>query len=177
MSELITIARPYAVAVFDEAVRGGDLAGWSDMLKTLATEINDTQIQSLITSPRLPKPQLESLIFAVAGDKLSAQKQNFLRLLIENHRLLLLSEIFVLFEAMRAEAEKVVDVTVTSAFELSEEQKKKIGAALRARMSREIRLSCSVDKALLGGVIIRAGDRVIDGSAKSRLAELTNALA
>ena len=83
----------------------------------------------------------------------------------------------MLFETLRADEEKSVDVRVTSAFELNETQKQKITAALKKRMGRDIRLSSEVDRALLGGVIIRAGDKVIDGSARNQLSELANALA
>jgi len=82
-----------------------------------------------------------------------------------------------MYEALRAEAEKFVEVTVASAFELSDAQQQKIAAALKVRMQREIRLSCKVDKALLGGVVIRAEDKVIDGSALARLGEMANAMA
>jgi F-type H+-transporting ATPase subunit delta len=66
---------------------------------------------------------------------------------------------------------------VTSAFDLSEAQKQKITAALKKRIGREIKLSCETDRKLLGGIIIRAGDKVIDGSARTHLSELANALA
>ena len=68
-------------------------------------------------------------------------------------------------------------MVVDSAFELSAAQKDKIVSSLKKRMGREIKLSCTVNKELLGGVVIRAGDKVIDGSARTRLGEMANALA
>jgi F-type H+-transporting ATPase subunit delta len=111
------------------------------------------------------------------GSKASAQQRNFVRVLVDNQRLLLLPEIVILFEALRAEAEKTVNVVVDSAYELSAVQQEKIISALKARMGREIKLVCKVNKELLGGVVIRAGDKVIDGSARTRLGEMANALA
>ena len=177
MAEAITVARPYAQAAFDEASKLGALKGWSDMLQSLAQAVVNPEVRAAITSPRVVRSQLEGLMLALCGGKASATGQNFIRLLVESQRLMLLPEIAELFETMRAEAEKSVDVVVTSAFDLSEAQKQKITAAMKNRMGREIRLSCEINRELLGGIIIRAGDKVIDGSARTHLSELANALA
>ena len=177
MAEAISVARPYAVAAFDEANKLGNLKGWSEMLLTGADAVINAEVNALIVSPRVAKSQLESLMLALCGGKLSVTEQNFIKLLVENQRLTLLPEIAAMFETMRAEAEKSVEVVVTSAFELNEPQKQKISAAMKKRMGRDIRLSCKTDRELLGGIIIRAGDKVIDGSARTRLSELANALA
>lgn len=177
MAEAITVARPYAQAAFDEAHELGDLKGWSDLLQILARAVINSEIRATITSPQIIKSQLIDLMLALSGDKTNEFQHNFIKLLIEGQRLILLPEIVMLFEMMRAEAEKNVDVVVTSAFDLSEPQKQKITAALKKRMGREIRLSCETDRELLGGIIIRAGDKVIDGSARTHLSELANALA
>ncbi len=116
-------------------------------------------------------------MLALSGDKSSKVAQNFIKLLVENGRLLVLPEIFAQFEILRAEAEKSVDVVVTSAYDLSEPQKQKVAAALKVKMGREIKLSCETNRELLGGIVIRAGDKVIDGSARTRLSELAVALA
>ena len=96
---------------------------------------------------------------------------------MDNKRLLQLPEIVALFEVLRAEAEKTVNVVVDSAFELSAAQQEKIIGSLKTRMGREIKLVCKVNKELLGGIVIRAGDKVIDGSVRTRLGEMANALA
>ena len=177
MAEAITVARPYAQAAFDEARELGELKNWSDMLQSLAQVVINPEVRAIITSPRIIKSQLVDLMLALPGDKVSEIQQSFVKLLVEGKRLTLLPEIVMLFEVMRAEAEKNVDVVVTSAFDLSEAQKQKIAEALQKRMGREIRLSCETDRKLLGGVVIRAGDKVIDGSARTHLSELANALA
>ena len=177
MAEAITVARPYAQAAFDEAHELGELKSWSDILQSVAQAVINPEVRAIITSPRMVKSQLEDLMLALSGGKVSEIQRNFIKLLIEGQRLTLLPEIVMLFEIMRAEAEKNVDVMVTSAFDLSEAQKQKITVALKKRMGREIRLSCETDRKLLGGIIIRAGDKVIDGSARTHLSELANALA
>lgn len=177
MSEANTIARPYAQAAFDEALKLGDLKGWSAVVQTIAEALGNSEVSAIVSSPRVAQSQVEELILALCGTQLTAQQRNFIRVLVDARRLDVAPEIAAMYEALRAEAEKSVDVTVASAFELSEAQQQKIAAALKARMQREIKLSCKVEKELLGGIVIRAGDKVIDGSAFTRLGELAVALA
>lgn len=177
MAEVISVARPYALAAFDEARKLGDLKGWSELLLSAADAVSHPEIRALIANPRVLKSQLEGLMLALVGNKASATGQNFIRLLVESQRLILLPEIAAMFETMRAEAEKSVDVVVASALELSEAQKQKIVVAMKKRMGREIRLHCEIDRELLGGIVIRAGDKVMDGSARSHLSGLASALA
>ena len=177
MSEAITIARPYAQAAFEEAQQQADLKGWSEVLRSLAEAVCYPEIRAVVTSPRVAKAQLESLMEGLQDKQANVQQRNFIRVLVENQRLLVLPEIAATFEVLRAEAEKTVNVVVDSAFELSAAQQEKIIHSLKARMGREIKLTCKVNKALLGGIVIRAGDKVIDGSARTRLGEMANALA
>lgn len=177
MSEAITTARPYAQAAFEEAQKLADLKGWSEVLISLAEMVSNPEVRAVVISPRVAKSQVESLMEGLLGSQAKPQQRNFVRVLVDNQRLLLLPEIAVLFESLRAEAEKTVNVVVDSAFELSVAQQEKIVSSLKARMGREIKLVCKVNKELLGGIVIRAGDKVIDGSARTRLGEMANALA
>lgn len=177
MSEAITTARPYAQAAFEEAQKLSDLKGWSEMLVSLAEVICHPEVRAVITNPRVAKAMIEGLMDGFMGGQVKIQQRNFIRILVDNQRLLLLPEIVAIFESLRAEAEKTVNVVVDSAFELSAAQQEKIISSLKARMGREIKLVCKVNKELLGGVVIRAGDKVIDGSARTRLGEMANALA
>jgi F-type H+-transporting ATPase subunit delta len=177
MAEALTTARPYAQAAFEEALKLGDLKGWSEMLLSLTEAVGHPEVRAVVTSPRFLKAQVEKLMEGLLGSQAKSQQRNFVRILVDNQRLLLLPEIVALFEVLRAEAEKTVNVEVDSAFELSAAQQEKIISSLKARMGREIKLVCKVNKDLLGGVVIRAGDKVIDGSARTRLGEMANALA
>ena len=177
MSEAITTARPYAQAAFEEAQKLSDLKGWSEMLQSLAGAVCLPEVRAVVTNPRVKKTQIEGLMEDLLGGQAKAQQRNFIRVLVDNQRLLLLPEIVALFEALRAEAERTMNVVVDSAFELTAAQQEKIISSLKARMGREIKLVCKVNKELLGGVVIRAGDKVIDGSARTRLGEMANALA
>lgn len=177
MSQAITTARPYAQAAFEEAQKLADLKGWSAVLTFLAEAVNHSEVREVVTSPRVAKAQIESLMEGLLGAQANTQQRNFVRVLIANQRLMLLPEIVAIFESLRAEAEKTVNVVVDSAFELSAAQQEKIVSSLKARMGREIKLVCKVNKELLGGIVIRAGDKVIDGSVRTRLGEMANALA
>ena len=170
-------SRPYAQAAFEEAQKLADLKGWSELLFTLAEAVSYPEVRAVITSPRVLKAQIEKLMEGFLDSKAKVQQRNFVRVLVDNQRLLLLPEMATLFETLRAEAEKTVNVVVDSAFELSAAQQDKIVNSLKKRLGREIKLVCKVNKELLGGVVIRAGDKVIDGSARTRLEEMANALA
>lgn len=177
MSDSITIARPYAKAAFDHAKQAGQLKVWSELLAAAAAAVSDEQVAALVSSPRVHADQLLGLINALSGGAAGKTGENFIHLLADGHRLNVLPEIADQFEQLRAEEEMSVDVTVSSAFELAADQKQKIADAMKARYGREVKLHAVVDAALLGGVVIRAGDKVIDGSARARLAEMTSALA
>jgi F-type H+-transporting ATPase subunit delta len=177
MSNAITIARPYAQAAFEEAQKQNALKAWSELLLELADVVQNAEVQAVVSNPKVSKTKVAGLMEAFVGANANAQQRNFVHVLADNQRLLVLPEIAELFEVLKAEAEKTVNVVVDSAFELSASQQDKIVSSLKKRMGREIKLACNVKKDLLGGVVIRAGDKVIDGSALTRLGEMANALA
>jgi F-type H+-transporting ATPase subunit delta len=177
MAEAITTARPYAQAAFEEAQKKADLKGWAEMLLSLAEAVSYPEVREVATNPRVTKKQVEGLMESLLGSQANDLQRNFVRVLVDNQRLLILPEIAAIFEALRAEAEKTVNVVVDSAFELTAVQQEKIIGSLKARLGREIKLVCKINKELLGGIVIRAGDKVIDGSARTRLGEMANALA
>ncbi|MFQ5470839.1 MAG: F0F1 ATP synthase subunit delta [Gammaproteobacteria bacterium] len=176
MAEKSTIARPYAQAVFDLANKQGDLAGWSDMLQLLTLVAQDENMNGLIGNPRVGKDRLTDLFIDVCGDKLNDSGKNFIKVLSQNDRMELIPEITAIYEVYRAEAEKVIQAEIISAFEVSEEQKQSIAAALTKRLGREVSVECTVDKSLVGGAVIRAGDIVIDGSVTGQLEKLASVL-
>lgn len=172
MAERATIARPYAKAAFEYAQRANAFAAWSQGLKTAAGIVADPRVAGLIKNPQLTPADMAVLVADVAGADFDQGMRNFMRILAENHRLLLLPEIAALYEAARARVENTVDVEVVSAVPLSAAQGAALSAALGKRLGRSVRMSNSVDAALLGGAVIRAGDMVIDGSLKGRLQRL-----
>lgn len=176
MAEATTLARPYAQAVFELAQEEGTLTTWSKALTTLTEIANDDQIKGLIGNPNIDSSQLADVIISVAKDALDQKGQNFVKVLADNGRLNLIAEISEMFEELKAEAEKTVKAEVISAFKLNAEQKKKLAAALKKRLGCEVEVSSHIDKSIIGGAIIRAGDLVIDGSVSGQLERLASEL-
>jgi F-type H+-transporting ATPase subunit delta len=176
VAERATIARPYAKAAFEYAREANAFAAWSQGLQSAALIVADPSVAPLTKSPQWPAANLVSLITDVAGTKLDAGMQNFVRVLAENRRLLLLPEISAHYEELRAAVENTLDVEVISAVTLSDAQADKLKQALSTRLKRTVRMQNSVDSTLLGGAVVRAGDLVIDGSLKGRLERLATDL-
>ncbi|GMQ76963.1 MAG: F0F1 ATP synthase subunit delta [Gammaproteobacteria bacterium] len=172
MAESRTLARPYAEAVFALARQGSGLVHWSDMLRVMTEVATDERVAALATDPRVSPQHLTGLLLDVGGDTLGHDGKNLVRLLVENERLSLLPEIVEQYEELRADAEGIVEVEAISAFELDQAQAQKIAQAMQQKLGREVRLTTGVDRSLLGGVVVRAGDLVIDGSVKGRLHDL-----
>jgi F-type H+-transporting ATPase subunit delta len=176
MAELSTLARPYARAAFEYAQAQGDLAGWEAMLTQAAAVAQSEAVVKLITSPSLSSEAIAKQFIELLGEELSDKGQNFVSTLAGNKRLLLLPEIAALFSLMKANIEKAVDVEVTSAFDLDSDITVTLEKALAKNLERNVRISTQTDKSLIGGVVIRAGDTIIDGSVRGRIAKLAEAM-
>jgi len=172
MAEKSTIARPYAKAAFEEARERNALAQWSQMLAIASTVVVDPQAKKILHNPRVTPAQLADLIVSVGGAVFDERGRNFISTVAASRRLEYLPEIALMYEAMRAEAENVMDIEVTSAIPLDDAQRQTLMAGLKQRFKREVRLHSQVDASLIGGAIIRAGDMVLDGSVKMRLDQL-----
>lgn len=154
----------------------GNYEMWSDRLQFLSAAVQAPELASVLDTPNITHQQRSELLEKVAGEKLDDNGKNFVRLLSENNRIDLLPDVAGIFEGLRAEAEGEIEAKVTSAFELQPDQSEKIAKALSARLDRKVKIVSEIDKDLIGGVIIRAGDLVIDGSVKGRLAKMNSAV-
>ncbi|AQW58109.1 F0F1 ATP synthase subunit delta [Vibrio owensii] len=175
MSDMTTIARPYAKAAFDFAVDKDQLDQWGQML-SFATEVAKNEQMNELLTGSVSADKLAEIFVAVCGEQVDAHGQNLIKVMAENGRLTALPDVCEQFFLLKKEHEKEIDVEVISASELSDEQLANIGSKLEVRLERKVKLNCSVDETLLGGVIIRAGDLVIDDSARGRLNRLSDAL-
>src|SRR4029450_5678172 len=117
-----TVARPYAEAVFKLADAEQELGRWADMLAALAQVVTDERGHRIIAAPNIPDAKVAGLVIAVLGGKLTAQAENFVRVLAEAKRLELLGEIRAQFEALKNEREGLIEAEVVSAFELDAAQ-------------------------------------------------------
>jgi F-type H+-transporting ATPase subunit delta len=176
MSELSTLARPYAEAVFRMAQGENDLAAWSSRIHSLAMIVSDSQVAHLIADPAVPVERVTDLIIDVAGADLGERGANFVKVLAENDRLSLLPEIGTQFDALKANAEGTLEATITSAQQLTQAQIDDLVAGLKAKFNRAINVQMAVDPELIGGAVIAIGDQVIDGSVKGRLQRMAFAL-
>jgi F-type H+-transporting ATPase subunit delta len=138
--------------------------------------MQDATMRGLIVNPKVNDRQLAELIIDVAGDGLSKTGGNLVRLMAENDRLTEMAGVAAVFESERDRAEGRSHVEVTSAFALTETQQKSIADSMRKRLGTEVDVSVTVDKSLIGGVVIRAGDTVIDASLRGRLNQLGQSL-
>lgn len=174
MSQALTLARPYARAAHAIARDANAAAQWSEALAFAARVAADPRVQALLGHPHLGRADAVALL---SPEPASDAFGNFLALLADNRRLPLLPEIAGLFEELRADAERIVKAKVTSATALQAAELDGIKAALKRRFGREVELQTEVDESLIGGAVIDAGDVVIDGSLRSKLARLQTALA
>ena len=175
MSQALTLARPYARAVFKMAREQQRLPQWSKLLGWSAHAVSEPAVQSLLGNPAVTPASLVELV--VPPGDVDPLFQQFLSVLADNRRLAVLPEIAGLFDALRAEDEKIVRATITPATPLAEDEVAKLRASLVKRFGREVQVTTAVDAALIGGAVIDAGDVVIDGSLRSKLERLGAALA
>lgn len=184
MAENLTLARPYAEAAFALAKGGNSLGAWSDVLSRLSAVASRPEMEECIGNPRLNPKQLTQLCLDVAsqdaGSKakvaLSTEQQNFVRVLADNDRLIVLPEISALFDELKHAHEGVKDAQITSAFALDDATMKNLVSDLERKFGCKIHATVKVDPELIGGVRIAVGDEVIDASVRGKLAAMATAL-
>ena len=176
MAEKNTIARPYAVAAFGFAKQADRLTEWSEMLNFAATVIEDPAMQAVWRNPKVGAERAAQLFLDICGEQLDEPGVNLIKALAENKRLGFLPEVAGLFDALKKEAESQVEVEVVSAYPMTGEQQTLLSDALNKRFGKKVILSSRVDEELIGGVLVRVGDKVIDGSLRGRIEQLSQQL-
>ena len=177
MSSLTTLARPYAKAAFELARESDVLSGWSEMLDLAGSITADAHVIRVLNNPEVSSEQALGLIADAGGEVFDARFGDFLNVLAVNHRLAVLPEIARIYNVLRQEAEKRLQVRVLSAAALDDVQAERMKEALSKRFGCEIELDSEIDSGVLGGAVIYAGDQVIDGSLRGRLNKLEQSLA
>jgi F-type H+-transporting ATPase subunit delta len=178
MADVGTIARPYAKALFDIASGERKLGEWSRALNAAAAVLEDPSAKRVLGNPTVDVAKRAEFLRAVSvgvkgADVLeSSQGKALLAVLAENDRLSVLPEIAAQFDALKAQAENKVKVTMTAATLVPAATAEQVKQALKKRLGREVELELAVDPALIGGAVIRAEDMVIDGSVRARLTKL-----
>ena len=176
MSEPATLARPYAEAVFKRAKETDTTAKWSDTLGFIAAVVSDETISAVANNPKIDKTSVLNLLLDISQGQMDQEGENFLKLLVRNNRLKLSTYIATIYEQFRADDEGYVDVEVSTAFSLSKDEAKSLASTLENTLKKKVHLNVREDQSLIGGILIRAGDRVIDGSIKGQLQQLAKRL-
>jgi F-type H+-transporting ATPase subunit delta len=176
MAELVTIARPYAQAIFSLAKEGNQLAAWSDKLRFIVSVYADPQVETALANPRFTKEDVERLLLAICGEQLDGAARNLLIVLVRNDRLPVLPHILEIYEQLREEQENIVEAKVDSAFPLSDEQLSSLVSRLERRTGHKVQTRLSVVPGLIGGVRVQVGDDVWDASVRGQLEAMAVAL-
>ena len=179
MSDNAIVARPYAKAVFEYARENNSFSQWGDFLQVLALMAKNSKVIAAIKSPKVTTTTIVSELLAISqklAQKPTPAMENFVKIVAENDRLLALPEIAFFFEKFRRDFEKTIEVQVQSFMPFSDSQKQRLQAALEKRFDRKATLTFTVEPALLGGALVKAGDSIIDGSVRGKLVRLFNHL-
>jgi F-type H+-transporting ATPase subunit delta len=171
-----TLARPYAKAAFEFASKAGRVDAWSGMLGLAAVAVEVPNVAEQLKNPRLTSESKVQMLVKLFSNDVDEAFRNFVTTLGDNDRLDVLPMIRELFEELKAEAEKTLDVEVQTAYELTPAQLQTLAAALSKRLDRTVNPQQVVNPALIGGVVIRAGDVVVDGSVRGKLSQLAESL-
>ena len=171
------VARRYAQALYDIAMEANLLDQFESELKALADAISGSpDIQKVLYHPQIGIADKKELLHKVFEGRFSAHIQSFVDMVIDRRRQNLIIDIYQEFKRMADAARNIVEAQVKSAVALDEAQKGKLQINLSRLTGKSIRLVAQVDPSLIGGVVVKIGDRVIDGSVAGRLAKLRETL-
>ena len=176
MADNASTARPYAKALFELAQEASSFDAWSDAVAKISAITSDDDFSALISDPRVDRTRVAELLIDLSQDVLPDGGANFVNLLVQNDRLEAMADIEQQYAELVAKAQASVNAEVITAIALSDSQKASLEAALQQRLGLKVSLHESVDATLIGGAVVKAGDLVIDGSAKGRIEKLTSAL-
>lgn len=176
MTELSTLARPYAEALFEIAKETRDFEIWSQNLAFLTALIQEPSMEKIIVNPRIDKATLTRLLLDICDEHTSQEVKNLIKLLVENHRLPIISHMATQFEELKAQYQGTVKVQIISSYPVSPQQQKEVETTMGKRLGKAVDVNIILDETLVGGWVIRAGDEVVDLSIKGRLEQLATEL-
>ncbi len=176
MAEAITVARPYAEAIFKLGVSGDSLTQWSKILHLCASIAENDQIKLLIGNPTMSADKLSAIFLEIGRGKFSEEAKNLIKILTENKRILILPQISQLYEQLKAQHEGILEAKIISAFALEGKQLKKLVENLEQKFKRKIEPQVSIDPELIGGIKVEVGDEIFDASVRGKLEAMAIAL-
>lgn len=169
-------ARRYAEAAFEIAERDDSMTAWRDALSLAEDRLTSPEVLRLLANPSVPADARVSALERILGDDVSGAPRNLLALMVRRGRFELLPGVIREFTRLYRLREGIVEATVTSASALDKGEAKALHERLVAATGSEIELQQHVDPTLLGGIQVRVGDRLIDGSVRGRLERLRSEL-
>lgn len=166
------IARPYAKAIFALALADNKLHEWSEILNMFTYITQNIYVEKILGNPEINWQQRASLFAEICAQVIDEKGKNFLEVLAKQKRLAILPLITDLYEQLRNKHENIVKIKIISAIPLLKEQQEKLQQRLQKRIGTKIIPQYQQDQSLLGGIVIRIGDQVIDGSVRGKLQKL-----
>jgi len=167
------VAGRYAEALYEVAVANDLVGKLEEELRAVVNLLNgEPNLKKVLYHPRITATEKKDVLKAVLEDKISQVAMNFLCLVVDRQREIYLADMVEVFVDYANRARNISHVEVASAIELSKDDQKRLVEALSKMTGKEVRVSYSVDPSLIGGVVARIGDKIIDGSVKSRLESL-----
>lgn len=176
MSELLTTARPYAKALFKTAKDQNSLDEYFKILSDLSMVVNQKEVKNLLLNDSFDNKEKVKILSEIMKGSANENFVRFINLLIENNRLIVISEILNLYAAYLQEERSLKTAKINTAYELSNEQLESIKAALEKRFNKKVVVEQDIDTTLLAGAVVRVDDLVIDGSLKEQLRKLETQL-
>lgn len=170
-------ARRYAEAAFEIAERDHSMQAWLAALALAEERLSRPDVMRLLANPAIPAASRVGVLQRILGDDVRGAPRNLLALMIRRGRFELLPGVIREFTRLYRRREGIVEATITSAIALDASAEEALQARLVAVTGKRVVLNQEVDASLLGGVLVRVGDRLIDGSVRGRLERLRNTLA
>lgn len=170
-------ARRYARAIFELASEQGQIEEWAERLKTVREVFGVPEVQAVLVNPAIPLQRRQEAVRAVLDDRIGPEGVNLAKLLVGAGRVDELDDIIEQYNELADEAAGRVKASVTTAVELTPEESERLSRELSRRFGREVRLTANVDPAVIGGLVLQVGDRVVDASIATRLRQLRRKLA
>ena len=162
-------ARRYAEAAFEIAERDDSMEAWLAALTVAEQRLADPQVTRLLVNPAIPTTSRVEVLERILGDEVAGPPRNLFALMVRRGRFELLPAVVREFRRLYARREGIVEATVTSAAELDEAEQKALLERLVDMTGSRVEMKLRVDPQLLGGVQVRVGDELIDGSVRGRL--------
>lgn len=168
-----TIARNYAETLIALADKAGDREGWGKLIQDIANAIDsDVKLRRFLESPRISEQEKSAVLAKAFGDKVPAVFLRFLQILVTKRRQMLVPAIATEYHDILDAAESRVHANVTVAQQPGDGEEAKIAEQLGRVLGKRVVTHVSVNPAILGGVIVKIGDTVMDGSIRRRLHRL-----